>query len=123
MTVDFRNDVVDFVIVGSGAAGGVIARELAQAGHSVVILEQGPWRQASDFTHDEWSVMFEQQFSGRDAGDYQTFRHREQRDRRAARPRARARLLRPRRWRQLRALLRQLLALPTHRLQGAQHGR
>ena len=35
-------ELVDFAIVSSGAAGGVIARELAQAGLSVVLLEQGP---------------------------------------------------------------------------------
>ena len=33
---------VDFAIVGSGAAGGVIARELSQAGFSIVLFEQGP---------------------------------------------------------------------------------
>ena len=33
---------VDFAVVGSGAAGGVIARELARAGLSVVLFEQGP---------------------------------------------------------------------------------
>jgi choline dehydrogenase-like flavoprotein len=77
VSIDYRNEVVDFVIVGSGAAGGVIARELSRAGHSVVVLEQGPWRQPQDFTHDEWSVMFKQHFSGRDVGDRQTFRHRE----------------------------------------------
>ena len=37
-------DEVDFVIVGSGAAGGVLARELARASFSVVVLEQGPNR-------------------------------------------------------------------------------
>jgi choline dehydrogenase-like flavoprotein len=46
-------DEVDFVIVGSGAAGGVMARELSQAGFSVVVLEQGPWLTEKDFKHDE----------------------------------------------------------------------
>jgi choline dehydrogenase-like flavoprotein len=53
-------DVVDFVIVGSGAAGGVLAKELSTAGFSVVVLEQGPWRQSADFKHDElgnWILM------------------------------------------------------------------
>ncbi len=44
---------VDFVIVGSGAAGGVMARELSRAGFSVVVLEQGPWLTAADFKHDD----------------------------------------------------------------------
>jgi choline dehydrogenase-like flavoprotein len=47
------SDVVDFVIVGSGAAGGVLAKELATGGFSVVVLEQGPWRQSHEFGHDE----------------------------------------------------------------------
>jgi choline dehydrogenase-like flavoprotein len=46
-------DTVDFVIVGSGAAGGVMARELSRAGFSVVVLEQGPWLTAADFKHDD----------------------------------------------------------------------
>ena len=36
------SETVDFAIVGSGAAGGVMARELSRAGLSVVVLEQGP---------------------------------------------------------------------------------
>ena len=34
---------VDFVIVGSGAAGGIMAKQLSMAGFSVVVLEQGSW--------------------------------------------------------------------------------
>lgn len=47
---------VDFVVIGSGAAGGIMAKELAVAGHSVVLLEQGPHLTAADFTHDEWDL-------------------------------------------------------------------
>ncbi len=47
------DETVDFVIVGSGASGGVIARELSTAGFSVVVLEQGPRFGAADFEHDE----------------------------------------------------------------------
>jgi choline dehydrogenase-like flavoprotein len=45
--------VVDFVVIGSGAAGGVLAKQLSQAGFSVVALEQGPWLREKDFAHDE----------------------------------------------------------------------
>jgi choline dehydrogenase-like flavoprotein len=45
-------DEVDFAIVGSGAAGGVMAHELARSGFSVVVLEQGPWLTEKDFSHD-----------------------------------------------------------------------
>ena len=48
---------VDFVVVGAGAAGGVVARELSRAGLSVVVLEQGPFLRETDFKHDEVAVM------------------------------------------------------------------
>ena len=32
---------VDFLVIGSGASGGVLARELSTAGFSLVVLEQG----------------------------------------------------------------------------------
>ena len=47
------SETVDFVVVGSGAAGGVMARELAQSGLTVVVLEQGPRLSLASFTHDE----------------------------------------------------------------------
>jgi choline dehydrogenase-like flavoprotein len=58
-TRTFRDSqTVDFVIVGSGAAGGVIARELARAGLSVVVLEQGKRFLPADFEHDELKYWF-----------------------------------------------------------------
>ncbi len=57
-TVKYRpDDQVDFVVVGSGAAGGVVAKELSTAGFRVVVLEQGPWRTERDFTHDEIKIF------------------------------------------------------------------
>jgi choline dehydrogenase-like flavoprotein len=39
----------DVIVVGSGAGGGVIAAELADAGASVMLLESGPHKTAADF--------------------------------------------------------------------------
>ncbi|MCY4358190.1 MAG: GMC family oxidoreductase [Gammaproteobacteria bacterium] len=66
---------VDFVVIGSGAAGGIMARELSVAGHSVVLLEQGPHLKAADFNHDEWGLRhnYDQMWSVR-RGHPQTFR-------------------------------------------------
>jgi choline dehydrogenase-like flavoprotein len=51
-------EMVDFVVVGSGAAGGVMARELSQAGFSVLVFEQGPRMGPADFEHDELKYWF-----------------------------------------------------------------
>jgi choline dehydrogenase-like flavoprotein len=69
-------DVVDFVIVGSGAAGGVLAKELSTKGFSVVVLEQGPWRQAQDFKHDEYAtwILGDMLSTSPAVGATQTFR-------------------------------------------------
>lgn len=41
--VTFRtSDAVDFLVIGAGAAGGVVAKQLSRAGFQVVVLEQGP---------------------------------------------------------------------------------
>jgi choline dehydrogenase-like flavoprotein len=51
----FRDDdEVDFAIIGTGCGGGVLAAKLAEAGHSVVAMDAGPfWRPLSDFASDE----------------------------------------------------------------------
>lgn len=71
---DTRRDV-DFVIIGSGASGGVIAKELSTAGFDVVVLEQGPYRRAGDFGHDELAVQFLGEMTRHPSwSDPQTFR-------------------------------------------------
>jgi choline dehydrogenase-like flavoprotein len=47
---------VDFVVIGSGAAGGIMAKQLSTAGFSVVVLEQGGWGKFQrdwEYTKDE----------------------------------------------------------------------
>lgn len=53
----FANEVVDVVIVGAGAAGGVLAKELSEAGMKVVVLDAGPMLgPQKDFASDELSM-------------------------------------------------------------------
>jgi choline dehydrogenase-like flavoprotein len=44
---------VNAVVVGAGAAGGIVAKELAQAGLSVALLERGKWLTAFDCRKDD----------------------------------------------------------------------
>jgi choline dehydrogenase-like flavoprotein len=50
--------VIDAVIIGSGAGGGIVAKELATAGWSVVLLERGPWLKSFGHreTRDGWTT-------------------------------------------------------------------
>lgn len=51
-------DGADVCIVGAGAAGGVLAYELAKAGLNVVVIEAGPfWNPQTDFASDELSMQ------------------------------------------------------------------
>jgi choline dehydrogenase-like flavoprotein len=51
------SEPVDFLIIGAGASGGVMAKELSSAGFSVVVLEQGPYLHERDFKHDEFGTV------------------------------------------------------------------
>jgi choline dehydrogenase-like flavoprotein len=49
-----KNEPADVLIVGAGAAGGVLCKKLAEAGFRVVVLEAGPhWVPERDFVSDE----------------------------------------------------------------------
>ena len=48
-----KRERVDFAVVGSGAAGGIVAKELATGGFSVAVLEQGPRVEPATWQHDE----------------------------------------------------------------------
>src|SRR6185369_753335 len=68
------NEVVDFVIIGAGAAGGVLAKELSTNGFKVVVLEQGPYIKPSEFTHDEFINIYESALTNSPRTQPQTFR-------------------------------------------------
>jgi choline dehydrogenase-like flavoprotein len=70
------NEAVDFVVVGSGAAGGVVARELSQAGFTVLVFEQGPRLEAADFEHDELKYFFLNGITNDGKSSPQSFRKR-----------------------------------------------
>ena len=53
------SDEVDFLIIGSGAAGGILAKELSTNGFRVVVLEQGPYLTEADYSHDEVKILAE----------------------------------------------------------------
>jgi len=71
-------DEVDFLIVGAGASGGILAWELSRRGHSVVVLEQGPFFKPSDFRHDEIDVIIDRRLMNNPDRQPNTFRKTEQ---------------------------------------------
>ena len=55
-----RGDVAltaDVCVIGTGAGGAVVAARLAEAGYDVVMLEEGGYWTASDFTEDEAEMV------------------------------------------------------------------
>jgi choline dehydrogenase-like flavoprotein len=63
---------VNAVVIGAGAAGGIVAKELATAGLSVVLLERGKWYTAADCRKDDLrnqrTTMLGNAFGPDDAG-------------------------------------------------------
>src|SRR4051794_14282422 len=50
-------DAADYVVIGSGAAGATAALHLAQAGFSVIIIEEGPWVRTREFGADVYPAL------------------------------------------------------------------
>lgn len=48
---------VDYVVAGSGAGGAAAAITLARAGHSVALVEAGPWRDPQDYPTTMYGTM------------------------------------------------------------------
>jgi choline dehydrogenase-like flavoprotein len=68
------SDEVDFVIIGSGAAGGILAKELSGNGFRVVVLEQGPYLTEADFTHNEIDILAQDKLTNHPETQPNTFR-------------------------------------------------
>jgi len=48
---------VDYTVVGSGAGGSAAAIVLARAGHTVALVEKGPWRDPEDYPHSMYGTL------------------------------------------------------------------
>lgn len=51
------DDIADYVVVGSGAAGATAAKVLAEAGWSVILLEEGPYVRTREFSVDVYPAL------------------------------------------------------------------
>jgi choline dehydrogenase-like flavoprotein len=67
-------EAVDFVVIGSGIAGGSVARELTREGFNVVILEQGRAVPPEDMEHDELGAFMWPRWTNDPALSPQTYR-------------------------------------------------
>lgn len=65
---------VDFVIIGSGIAGGSVARELTAKGFDVLVLEQGRHVPPSDMEHDEIGAFINNRWGNTPEQSPQTYR-------------------------------------------------
>jgi len=51
-------DRVDAIVIGSGAGGGIVAKELAAAGLSVIVFERGKKYTQAHFNHSELESQY-----------------------------------------------------------------
>jgi choline dehydrogenase-like flavoprotein len=68
-------DEVDFVVIGSGPAGGSVARELTREGVDVVLLEQGRMVPPQEMEHDELGALITGRWTNSERTQPQTFRN------------------------------------------------
>src|SRR5258708_33226866 len=81
---------VDAVVVGAGASGGIVAKELAEAGWRVVLLERGPWLEYFGHleTRDAWVTGIDRVPFGPEASDVRTVRAGDRETARTVEPRS-----------------------------------
>jgi choline dehydrogenase-like flavoprotein len=56
--MDTRTQAFDVCVIGSGPAGGILAKELAESGAKVILIEAGPWITAKEFHFHAWPYEF-----------------------------------------------------------------
>jgi choline dehydrogenase-like flavoprotein len=69
-----KDTAVDFVVIGSGPAGGSVARELSRRGFDVVLLEQGRTFGPEEMDHDELGAFFNGRWTNNAQTQPQTYR-------------------------------------------------
>lgn len=75
-TRTFTTDTeVDFVVIGTGPAGGSVARELTREGFDVVLLEQGRAWSPEEMEHDEVGAFISGRWTNSPETQPQTFRN------------------------------------------------
>ena len=81
--------MIDAVVVGSGAGGGIVAKELAAAGRRVVLLERGPWLKSFGHveTRDGWTTSLADAPFGPRPDEVRTVRASDREPARTVRPR------------------------------------